>query len=393
MGFLWWGRNRPTAKHRGRQRKTWLDRQASQADTLLDKAKETSPVLQAAIIRRATGIPIEAKDIHVSTPDEAFEAKLMVKAIDHIEGDTAFMDDAVAAMIDRIRYSTPQKNRRGGRYPNYPPSNGDGYEEYPPGFWPGMTGDPEEIIEKYHRIRDSMKQDSGGISSLMDTKAASELIKGVFSMITGGKNGGAPEGPQMISVEIDGRFVEMTRDGYEIYKRQRAQLLQGRPPSASLPAAPAAAPAPPPPPGAAPAGTPPPGAATPAPSIVIKPAESDTKPPEVDTKTPETVTAPPPLPPEVVRLFKEVGSRLVDAMEKDKLTPEDFAQKLCDDAKIDNQTMFIFGFLSELDGFDDAVNKLNALRTSPELVPYIDKIVNNRAWYEPALNKIKELAE
>ena len=103
------------------------------------------------------------------------------------------------------------------------------------------------------------------------------------------------------------------------------------------------------------------------------------------------VDEPPPpiqLPKEIIATLVEVGKRFEAGM---ALPPEEFAQKLYEDAMIGENEKIIFETLTKVADFEDAMAKISMFRGVPEFQPFITKLGQNRQWATAVLARVREL--
>lgn len=403
------GRKQPVKSTKRKSRKkSWLDDAAKESDGLLATLKKNNATLQAAIIKHRTGVDIEPKDIHIDTPEDRFMDKVYENAINEVQADDEFMQEAKFAAIDRIRNNVPGQASRYRRY-----QGGDGYGgPYQPGdYFPGWGGfgsdgfqSPLYIVDTFKQIKEAMEGETGGKFTPILTEIVKQLP--LFFGQKPAPSQPARPVPQLIAVEVDGEFVEMTRQSYEIFKRQQEQIKRLTTPTVSTPPVTPQAVTPEP---AAPAPEPPapaPSEATPEMSQtdITAPPEQPAKvelapePDEKEGEIPEDYNIPIEqeneqkkleLPEDIVKLFVEIGKRIVDGME---LSPEKFARKVYEDTLEDDaeDAIFMFNFLVKLEDHEEIVEKLQMWKGQTEFIPFIEKIELNRDWVEAALTKLKE---
>jgi hypothetical protein len=201
---LFGGPKQPQPLRRRRRKKTWLEKEAAGASDLVEKAKLKNPALQAAIIHQATGVDIKAADIKAETPEDILDAKVMTAALEDIEKDPEFMEQAKAAALDRMYARGPSGRRRFQR------GGGDGeYEGIPYGYGYGGPQDPLEMVRLVRELETELKG-GGALSRISDSPVLIKLIETVVPALLG-KQGPPPAGPAIVSVEVDGELVEMTR--------------------------------------------------------------------------------------------------------------------------------------------------------------------------------------
>ena len=194
-------------KHRTRRRRTWLDIAAKDAKPMVNEMKVTLPALQAALVTHVTGVEIKPEDIKIVSPEEKFKATVTAEAVKSAMADPEYLKDVAETLADSFKFGTGRRHyRRDGR-------DGEAGEDFYPGYYPGQGGydpmNPLTIVETYRQLEEAMKGRGGGLGKLLDTEAATELVKLILMFF--GKQG--PGGSQLIAVDVDGHMIEMTMQG------------------------------------------------------------------------------------------------------------------------------------------------------------------------------------
>jgi len=364
----------PAPKRRSRNKPSmWMRAATKTSDPLLQKIRDTSPTMQAAIISKITGVPFTKEDIPISDPLKAMEARVTEAAMKDIENDEDFIESYKDGMLENLYTKSGAGRRRMFRR-----GRGDGQEFEGMGS-PAYGGfDPTNPLAMFDLV-DQLKERIGGgsaIDKLANSTVLSDIVKVVIPALMGGKGGQqnvpqiAPR-PAMVAVEVDGQLVEMTRQGYEIYKKQREQLLlQGGGKVAEPP--PRRPPAPPN------TGTKPPKEEVPA-TDVEQPLSDNAE------EAPSLI-----LPESVIQTLVEVAKRFEAGM---NLPPEKFVQDLYEESLTDTDSAVIFSALAKVADYDDALAKASNFKHYPDLLPFITKLEANRPWATAVLAKVKELTE
>jgi hypothetical protein len=402
------GQSSHPAKRRRRQSQTWLHKEGLKAlkdkdGGILARVRD-SPIVQAAVISEATGIPITAKDIPTTTPEEKLEAQVMEEVLAEAAKDPEYREEVKAATLDRIRWANMPGGRRSRR--RFLPGGDD--EDFPPGFLPGAYGgydpsNPLSIIDMYREFESKFKDIKPDIFSKMFPNGLDELIK----LIPGFLGKGNGHGPDMVAIEIDGEYVEVSRQAYIAMKRQRARLKAGPPPLPGSTAPLATVPAPvvptaPVPVAAAAPASAPAAAEKPAAPAPVAPAaapvntalaENKESSPEVDPgeeeALPESINLNEKVPAVFIKELEEFGKRIVEGIDK---KPEEFTQALSEAYEAgDPNAGLVWRTLVGTADFADLVKNLSRFKGTPELKPYIEKLEQNKDWGEAVIKKVKEL--
>ena len=363
-----WSRKSVIAKRRKVKKTSWLDKAAENASPLVDKMKDENTVLQAAIVQHITGISINPSDIHIKTPEEAMEERVMRSALMDIDKDPEFLDTAKEAMLERIRNGSAS-GRKKRRFNISDDEYGDDLRYGYMGSGNGYQ-DPLEVINTYRNMAEAFKgENKGGLSGVLESPMALELVKLLPQFFGKGGGNSAPQqqaqvapSQQLCQIEVDGQWVEMTKQGFEVYKRQKAQLAAANS-------------------GALTVGT--------TPAQPIQPAPVATKP--ISPAVPPMAETPPEssIPTELVPAIVEICKRFEIGM---KMPALDFATQLHKDCLTgDQDSIFIFNMMADVKDFDEVLAKLIPLKSRIELAPYIVLLEGNRTWAEAVISKIKEL--
>jgi hypothetical protein len=314
-----------------------------------------------------TGIPVSAADIKPESAADAFQSKIILAAMDKIDQTPELIEEATEMMLDKIS--------REGRTRRRPRGDGQEFE----GMVPAYGGfDPSNPLAMFDLV-DQLKERIGGgsaIDKLANSTVLSDIVKVVIPALMGGKGGQqnvpqiAPR-PAMVAVEVDGQIVEMTRQGYEIYKRQREQLLLQAGGKVAEP-----------PPRRPPA---PPNTGAKPPKEEVLATDEQPLPDNAENGVPSIV-----LPESVVQTLVEVAKRFEAGM---KLPPENFVQDLYETSMTNENDAVIFIALAKVADYDDALAKVSNFKSYPELLPFITKLEANRPWATAVLAKVKELTE
>ena len=367
----------PQPKRRRQRKNKWLVKAAATMEPALDAMVKSNPLLQAAVLSKATGITIEPKDI--LNPEQAFEAAVTAAALPEMLKDVEYMEEAKNLMLDRM-YAKGTGHRRLTR----PGRGGDGNGsdgEFPPGGYGNGPMTPMQMVDEVDQLKERLGG-GGSLKTLSESPVIMQLIQTFAPLLLGGgKNASPPpqiQGPSLIAVEVEGKLVQMTMDGYEVYKKMRQEkLLLNSAPKTDVPAIVAAAAAPP-----VPAAAPAASAAVPAAAADVKPNApvEHPVPPKPDVELPE----------EVIEQLVSAAKEFEDGMNK----PGDvFAQEMFDQGETNPQIKFISGIIAKLADYDEMMAKLFPFRYYKELEPFIIKLETNKEWAVKALAKIKELAK
>ena len=388
MSFLFGNRKQqsaePPPRRRRQRRNQWLSKAAATLEPKLNDMVSTNALLQAAVLSKATGIAFESKDIKIQSPEEAFEAAVTTAALSEATKDKDYMEEAKEVMLDRM-YAKGTGHRRLTRPGSRGGDGSDG--EFPPGYNPGYDpNDPIHILDKADEIKERVGGGGGTLKAVLDSPVIMQLITTFAPMFLGGGKTAAPppqiQGPSLIAVEVDGKIVQMTMEGFEVYKKMRQEqlLLNGAPPKPDAPMT------------IVPTGSIPPAGvpanAVAASTAAVPAAAADKK------ETPAPVEHPVPPKPDV-ELPKETIDQLVTAakeFEDGMKKPGDvFAQEMFDSGDINPQVKFFASIIAKLADYDEMMAKLFPFRYYKELEPFIIKLEQNKEWAVKALAKLKEL--
>lgn len=357
------GRSQPPPLPRRRRNRTssWLAREAKASENLIQKVKQGSPKLQAAIVTKATGVPLEKEDIRLTDPSEEIESRVAEAAMKDIETDPDFIQAYKDSIIDKIyaKGGVPARRRLMRRQDLQEGEQLEGIDPY------GYQNQPQTPLEMIDMV-DAIKEKVGGGGTMRGITDIVTSLAPILPLLLGSKNGGNQSVPQiaapanLVAVEVDGQLVEMTRQGYEIYKRQRDRLKaieSGQPPpaenknSVSTPADAVKSSSQPPP-------------------VVDNPIELDEK--------------------WRVQII-EASKVFLDNMDK---KPDEFAELLDKWANTDQEpnALIVYNVLKTV-SFEDGLSTLLRLKHYPDLLPLINKLEAKQEWVKSVMAAVKSDSE
>jgi hypothetical protein len=217
-------RRKPAPQRRRRSATSpWLRKiiKTESAKKLVQNMIENNAVVQAAIIHSLTGLDINAADVKIETPEEAFERIIFNAAIKDLARDERFIEEAKQILMDRAYGSIGFLGRGGGQGGGPPGSQNSGGA--------GRL-DPLYILD----LAEQIKAKVGGASTLeavMKSPVLIEIIKTIIpallSRMNNQQQGQTTPPSDLIEVEVDGQLVEMTMRGYETWKRLKGRVAGG----------------------------------------------------------------------------------------------------------------------------------------------------------------------
>jgi len=223
--------DRPKSRRAHRRTKTWLDKQAEQSGDLIEKVKNL-PRVRAAIIQHAIGVRFHPDELETMDPQAFFHLRAIKKLgldkeFPFVVNENAFFD---------LFAPTGSRTRRRKREAEFTaadsfgemiplqPENDDEQTYYRPRL-PLYPTRPRRYTNRRIPGSTVFRKPSTG-------KTVDDLARQVRDVVTPVK----PIPSRIYAVEVDGKWVEMTEDEYQLFdqKRKAKQQPPGPPPSEPL---------------------------------------------------------------------------------------------------------------------------------------------------------------
>jgi hypothetical protein len=366
-------------KNKRHVRKTGADKLA--VDIIKNKGN-SNPTVEAAVLSKHFGIPISPEALKPESPVEQFRRKVFNLANQSIDGNEESKERAIDAAFSELENSSQISGRKKVPYWRRDPGRGADIDDsfmgpYPPSDSLEETLNNIELLE--HRFA---RQQPGLIQAMLQPGGiGTELLKLFNSMMAaGGSNQllptnpkiAAPVVPNMISVEVNGSLVEMTKEGYDIYKKQHEELLSLKNKETEKV----------------------PGINEPKSmeskntdnNLPAQPQSKDSEPGNQGHK----IEIPPGLKDYIeknIDVFKEIGETLLRAM---SVTPEDFVEVLEEDEQNGDLTTIAVLQYIRTHNIEEVYGSLQLLESFQPLNPYIQKLKENPKWLEEVIADLKQ---
>jgi hypothetical protein len=221
----------PEPQKRSRKKTNqWLNRVAREPSSraLVESMLRNNPVLQAAVVSHITGVELDPAAIKIETPQEAFRQHVINEAIRELSRDQEFMRMAKDMVMDMIYENAPDLL---GLAKGHPDARA-GMSQMQGSRQPDIF----EMADTVDRVRAKFGGGGGTLATLLNSPLALELVKTLVPLFFGNRNGQSNDASATYSVgQADGTVIEMTKEAYEQYLKQAAQLAsQGAAPNAEI---------------------------------------------------------------------------------------------------------------------------------------------------------------
>ncbi len=353
-------------------------------ELIKDKINQ-NPVIEAAVLSKHFGVPINPNDLKPEPPVERLRKKVFDLANESLVTNEENKERAIDAAFQELEGTSQFPGNR-KRIPYWRRGVGKGkelddefMEQYPTGSPLEETLNTMDILEERFGKRqpgfiDAMLQPGGVGTELVKLLTTAMTAKGSSQAPTNGTPMLPPTGREMIAVEVDGKLVEMSREGSSIYKRQREDLQRLK------------------------AGT------SNTSNVAIESKTTETKTTEDSVPTSQVQspienigqaspnvesTFPPPLKSYIeshISAFTDVGQIIIDEIAH---PPEQFADIIKQLAQSGDMTFVVILEYLKTHTADQILQMLDMLKQYPELSPYIQKTKDNRNWVEAVLENLK----
>lgn len=359
-----------TGHRKTRKRKTKAEKRKDWAEERLMARAQTDSKAESAMILKETGVDIPPID-EIKQEEKKQDAKLTKMAFEEIESNEDLKKKATEMKIRRILGSDP-RDEHGEESQYYPLEN---------------ERSPMEIVRMYRELEREFGSGNGALGFLKDPELITQLfvtLRSFFPAAAGSAATGTGEGEgRTVVVEIDGQPISMSQQAYKVYREQRDQLKVVQSKLKQLTGGEA--------------------------SDVKTEEQSDGKPKTIESPTVEADNDGAGIAPIVADKQSEAGQAttgevkpaevdieeflpfaeiIANAMEG---TPQQFAEDLAASAKGGNQdNQMLFLFLSTVT-YDALIELVKPYEQTEGLLPYINKLVDNKEWVEEALASIKRL--
>ena len=223
---VFWSKREPERRRRTKKSHKWLDQVKAEAESLSTLAEiNDEPVIKAAIL---------SKDNHFTITLEDFSDAKSVREVVYFQRILGMIEALQKQHSDYLNYAKRLAiqqgieviGARGARHLSHD-SAAEIYQEETVSNTRPAPPDIARLMQEETRRRFPKGYPRAASSNtneklIKDIKAIKEVVKSAVSK----DESSTSSPPDIVAVEVDGEWVKMTLDGYEIFKRDREKLIQ-----------------------------------------------------------------------------------------------------------------------------------------------------------------------